>query len=121
MITLDQLVADYGEPKFIKIDVEGFESEVLSGLSRTVPALSIEWTPEFPENTRACLRHLMTLGDYEFNMSWGESMRFSKSTWRSYDSMLALVDEFEGETQLFGDIYAKLASNQIEPSVQLPE
>lgn len=108
MTTLDQLIAEHGEPNFIKIDVEGYESEVLAGLTRPVPALAIEWTPELPENARASLSHLAALGDYEYNLSWGESMRFSKPQWRSLKSILAVVDEFEGETQLFADIYAQL-------------
>ncbi len=111
LTTLDQLIEQFGMPRFIKIDVEGFESEVLAGLTQAVPALSIEWTPEFPENTRTCLSHLEKLGDYEFNVSWGESMRFSKPSWRSLESMLRLIDEFESETQLFGDIYARLRAS----------
>jgi FkbM family methyltransferase len=106
--TMDRLIDEFGDPAFIKIDVEGFESEVLTGLTRPVRALSIEWTPEFPENTRACLLHLVELGDYEFNLSWGESMRFSRPQWRSLESMMAVIDEFEGETLLFGDVYARI-------------
>lgn len=106
--TLDELIAEHGIPSFIKIDVEGYEAEVLGGLSQAVPALSIEWTPELAENARACLKHMGGLGDYEFNLSWAESMRFSRPQWRSLESMLLLIDEFEGETQMFGDIYARL-------------
>lgn len=106
--TLDRLIEEFGEPAFIKIDVEGHESEVLAGLSRPVRALSIEWTPEFPENTRACLLHLAGLGDYEFNLSWGESMKFNRPQWRSLESMMAVIDEFEGESHLFGDVYARI-------------
>jgi FkbM family methyltransferase len=43
--TLDELVARYGEPTFCKIDVEGFELEVLEGLSRPLRALSFEYLP----------------------------------------------------------------------------
>ena len=32
--TLDQLINDYGHPRFIKIDVEGFEFEVLCDVQR---------------------------------------------------------------------------------------
>ncbi len=106
--TLDKLIDEFGDPAFIKIDVEGHESEVLAGLSRPVRALSIEWAPEFPENTRACLLHLAGLGDYEFNLSWGESMRFNRPQWRSLESMMAVIDEFEGDSHLFGDVYARI-------------
>src|SRR5690606_31886866 len=42
--TLDALVAAHGRPAFTKIDVEGYEDEVLAGLSRPLPALSFEFT-----------------------------------------------------------------------------
>jgi FkbM family methyltransferase len=106
--TLDRLIAQFGMPRFVKIDVEGYESEVLAGLTCAVPALSIEWIPELPDNARRCLRHLAELGGYEFNLSWGESMRFARPQWRTLQSMLVVIDEFEGEPQLFGDIYARL-------------
>ena len=45
--TLDSLIEEFGSPGFIKIDVEGYEFEVLSGLSRPVRALSFEFVPEY--------------------------------------------------------------------------
>src|SRR5271166_3618131 len=42
--TLDELIDRHGEPRFLKLDVEGFEAEALSGLSRPVRALSFEFT-----------------------------------------------------------------------------
>lgn len=106
--TLDVLIEEYGLPRFIKIDVEGYEAEVLGGLSKAVHAFSIEWTPEVPENAIACVDHMASLGDYEFNVSWAETMVFAKRGWRSRDAIVGLIEEFSGETFLFGDIYGRL-------------
>lgn len=108
MTSLDRLIDAHGMPAFVKIDVEGFESEVLAGLSRPVPALSIEWVPELAGNARRCLDRLEALGDYEYQISWGESMRFARSEWRSPASLRVVIDELEGESHLFGDIYARV-------------
>ncbi|RYY38545.1 MAG: FkbM family methyltransferase [Chitinophagaceae bacterium] len=60
--TLDALIARYGRPQFIKIDVEGYELEVVRGLSNPVAFLSLECLfPEFRDElaeSRALLRAL---------------------------------------------------------------
>ena len=45
MTTLDHLIEQHGEPTFIKIDVEGYEYQVLRGLSRPVNVISLEFAP----------------------------------------------------------------------------
>lgn len=67
LTTLDRLIEQYGTPSFIKIDVEGFEYQVIKGLSQPVKALSLEFTPEFIESTFKCIDHLQRLGDIELN------------------------------------------------------
>jgi FkbM family methyltransferase len=106
--TLDALIAEHGMPRFEKIDGEGFESEVLAGLSQAVPGLSFEWAPEIPDNAIACIERLGSLGNYEYNYSWGESMRLARPQWLAPEAMLRVIDDFAGENQMFGDIYARL-------------
>src|ERR1700737_2934932 len=75
--TLDVAMSTFGFPSFIKIDVEGFEFEVLKGLSRPIETLSIEVVPEYLENAFRCLRLLEDLAEFQFQFSFGESMQFA--------------------------------------------
>jgi FkbM family methyltransferase len=79
--TLDELIAQHGVPAFCKIDVEGYEPEVLAGLSRPIRALSFEFTPDYAEGAAACIDRLASLGAMEFNYSAGESMDLPPSRW----------------------------------------
>ncbi len=40
--TLDSLIEEFGQPKFIKVDVEGFELEVFKGLSQPIQLIYFE-------------------------------------------------------------------------------
>jgi FkbM family methyltransferase len=105
--TLDRLIAEYGKPKFIKIDVEGFELQVVKGLSQPIEMISLEYTPELTSNLKAAIEHLETLGNYEFNLSWCESMVMSRSQWLGKEKIFQLMDSMVDEMYLFGDIYLK--------------
>lgn len=105
MDTLDNLISQYGRPAFVKIDVEGFEEGVLKGLSQKVIAMSIEFTPEFIENTLACVKHLQSLGDFEYQISLGESMEFHLEKWVSPEKACEALKLIE-KTK-FGDLYAR--------------
>lgn len=80
--TLDALIATYGMPVFCKLDVEGYELEVLRGLSRPLPLIAFEYLPAARQIALACLDRLAALGDYEYNWSVGEQMHLN-SGWVS--------------------------------------
>lgn len=104
LTTLDDLVARYGEPAFCKIDVEGFESEVLAGLSRALPALSFEYLPAAVDRAIACVERLMTLGQYVFRRSRVETHRWAESEWLSAATMITELRCLPDRRS--GDVYA---------------
>ena len=107
--TLDELIQLYGIPAFIKIDVEGFEKEVLSGLSKKVHALSFEYNvPEQLAVAKDCINVLTNSNpQMKFNFSAGESMKLEIDSWLSASDMLKFIDSNEFISTGFGDIYGK--------------
>jgi len=106
VITLDELIVQFGVPAFCKIDVEGFELEVLAGLSSPIPALSFEFVPERVEAALACIDRLVELGSYEFNYDIDELMNLRLPSWVGPEDIKARVRALEK----FGDIYARRAA-----------
>jgi len=104
--TLDDLILCYGEPRFCKIDVEGYELEVLQGLSRPLQAVSFEYIPVAKESAFGCVERLLQLGDYEFNWSVGEQHRWQAAHWLDGDEMIAFVAQLPANADS-GDIYAR--------------
>lgn len=104
--TLDELISRYGEPRFCKIDVEGFELEVLRGLTRPLAALSFEYIGAARRLAVACVARLEELGSYTFNWSQGEQHRWQSSRWLT---AAETIDWLEGlsATSGSGDIYAR--------------
>lgn len=75
-VTLDGLIDRHGEPRLLKIDIEGYEAEALAGLGRPIAVLSVEFVPMARPVIEAALDRLGELGDYRFNAYFGDDMRF---------------------------------------------
>jgi FkbM family methyltransferase len=106
--TLDDLVAAHGVPAFCKIDVEGFEVDVLKGLSQPVRGLSFEYLPAAHDSALTALGLVERLGTYEYNYSPVETMRFASERWLDAAELVKLLDRIRPLGRS-GDVYARLA------------
>ena len=109
--TLDNAVETYGLPQYVKIDAEGFEYQILCGLSRPIPYISFEFTIEFLDNAKRCVSLLEDLGYNYFNFAIGESSRLVLVEWVS-SGMLFEKTEGVDDKLLWGDIYAKFEQHE---------
>jgi FkbM family methyltransferase len=109
-LTLDELISRHGRPSFVKIDVEGFELNVLLGLSQPLPALSFEFTTIQRAVALDCLARLSALGAYRFNLALGESQCFEFAQAVSAEEMAAFITGLPHSANS-GDVYATLAGS----------
>lgn len=93
--TLDSLIESFGRPDFIKIDVEGYEKEVIAGLSVPVPALSFEANlSEFADETFQAVRHLNRLSRYQFNFVLTDPPDgFFSKEWLAADRLIDILKQ----------------------------
>lgn len=104
--TLDDLIARHGQPAFCKIDVEGFEVDVLAGLTRPLRALSFEYLPAAHDAALTALGLVDRLGGYAYNYAPIETMRFASERWLDATELVRLLERYRPLGRS-GDVYAR--------------
>ena len=102
--TVERLMSIYGVPIFIKIDVEGYELNVIRGLQRPVPYLSFEVNlPEFRSEGLQCvdiLGRLAAAGQFNYAVECEQGLALKR--WVSADEFLHVLGQCtEGAIEVF--------------------
>jgi len=111
LLTLDSLIEELGVPDYIKIDVEGFDLEVLRGLSKPINLVSFEFItqPSLIDIAADCIKRLQRLAQYEFNYQVEApnetSLQFDH--WVDASVMVYTLRHDLARRRSFGDIFAR--------------
>jgi len=113
VVTLDAMIARHGTPHYIKVDVEGFELEVIQGLSSPVPYLSFELNlPDFRAEGLMIAERLATImPGVRFNYcaepaaeAFSSQQDLKSAEWLDLDAFSALLS---ATTEPYLEVYAR--------------
>lgn len=110
--TLDKAIQQFGIPQYCKIDVEGWELEVLRGLNQPLPLISLEFHQNAGEMkcAYACLDRLRSLAQIRVNITPREQSQLALERWLDVDEFKANFQaKFQGREEfLYGDLYVRM-------------
>jgi FkbM family methyltransferase len=107
VVTLDLLSKRHGSPAFVKIDVEGYEENVVIGMSFDPECVSFEFSNVNRGGALRCIERLGKRG-YEFKPMLSRNFVFEFSEWKNDRDTARWLAEYHGNEE-FGDIFAKHA------------
>jgi FkbM family methyltransferase len=108
-VTLDQLVERYAVPKFLKVDVEGMDAEVLSGLTVRPRFLSFEYHTGgiLWAEARKCLAETERLGFTEVNLTHNAALNFTLPQWLPIAGAASEIERLLGPGDHWGDMVVR--------------
>jgi FkbM family methyltransferase len=108
--TLDVAIEQFGIPAFCKVDVEGFEVEVLNGLSHKISHLCLEYHDKVEDirTIKECMDILAERQNYVVNLTGQERATFLSPRWLTIEEF---KDSFPGCAQgnFWGDVFIRPA------------
>jgi len=109
-ITIDTLIKQYGEPEYIKIDVESYELTALQGLAHKSGMIAFEWMDEIKADVFLCIDYCYSLGYRDFAILINsDDYLYIPNTWQDYDIFRQLINDTLDVKRMFhwGMIYCK--------------
>ncbi|MFH1359543.1 MAG: FkbM family methyltransferase [Candidatus Omnitrophota bacterium] len=108
--TLDDLITRFGTPQYIKIDVEGFELNVIRGLNQKVPFLSFEVNPWSVPTLPRIVDHLAKFASPRFNFVEDPTfahrpVHFPFREWLTREQLLDFAQK--NQKSMFKDVFVK--------------
>jgi FkbM family methyltransferase len=110
-ITLDFAIELYGIPNYIKIDVEGYEYEVLTSFTKLIPntVICFEWAEEQKDKIEMTLNHVKNLGYNNFSYTEADKVLFDEEiNWVSFENFDIIQKLNPEKKDKWGMIYFKL-------------
>ena len=103
---IENYIKKYGIPIYIKIDVEGYEYEVIRGLETAVPLISLEANlPEFCQESINCINYLSNISSDKYMFNFTTDTFFLQEHFMKRNDAIKFLES----TQLrYLEIYAKL-------------
>jgi FkbM family methyltransferase len=101
--TLDVMAKRHGLPKYVKIDAEGYDAEVLLGMSFRPEMVSFEYAPGDLSVATRCVE---LLSGYTFNFALGEKAKFELDRWATEKEIIELLSAVPTSIN-YGDVFGK--------------
>lgn len=102
---LDTLIEKFGIPDFCKIDAEGYEFEILSELSYTIPMIEFEFNEAFINETIKIIT-ILNKENTLFNYNLNEKPKFELKNWVDAHLMIKIIHNLP-HNKLHGNIFVK--------------
>lgn len=108
--TVDALADKHGRPNYVKIDVEGFEQQVIAGMTQPPGLVSFEFHCSMLDEADACMR---ALDGYCFSVTLEESFKWDLREGSRAEALARLEKLRRANPGAWGDVYARAASHQL--------
>jgi FkbM family methyltransferase len=103
--SIDYLIDQFGLPDYCKIDVEGYELEIVHNLSHQIPMIELEFTEKFLSDTLQIIEKLGS--NYEYNFNLNEQLKFQLKNWVKKNEIKSILTQLPKD-KLHGNLFCKI-------------